>query len=190
MAARYEVEQKYPVADVEAIEARLRDIGGQIGSPQTQADLYFAHPSRNFVQTDEALRIRQVGRSNCITYKGPKIDTTTKTRREIEVSLADGEDTAEQLAELLQVLGFRRVAEVRKSRRAVKIPGQDETVTGALDDVQGLGTFIELELISEEDGLNRARQTLSDLAVRLHLKHSERRGYLDLLLEKADPRDG
>ena len=66
---------------------------------------------RDFAQTDEALRIRQVSGANQITYKGPKIDEATKTRREIEIPLAPGTDLVTKYQELLEAIGFRWAAE-------------------------------------------------------------------------------
>ena len=68
------------------------ELGATIEPPVVQVDQYFAHPARDFAQTDEALRLRRVGKQNFITYKGSKIDATTKTRREIELPLAPGEE--------------------------------------------------------------------------------------------------
>ena len=86
----YEVELKFPVADPQSLANKLTAMGATILPAQEEVDLYFAHPSRDFVQTDEALRLRRKGDANCITYKGPKIDATTKTRREIELPLTSG----------------------------------------------------------------------------------------------------
>jgi len=80
---QYEVEQKFPVSDMPALQERLIALGATIGETQVEVDLYFGHPARDFSKTDEALRIRRIGAKNCITYKGPKIDITTKTRCEI-----------------------------------------------------------------------------------------------------------
>jgi adenylate cyclase class 2 len=54
----------------------------------------------------------------------------------------------------------------------------------ALDDVEGLGAFVELELMAREDQLDAARAALSQLASQLQLAGSERRSYLELLLER------
>ena len=54
------------------------------GEPAEQVDTYFSHPARDFAATDEALRIRSIDQENFVTYKGPKLDATTKTRREID----------------------------------------------------------------------------------------------------------
>jgi adenylate cyclase class 2 len=183
---KYEVEQKFPVADVAAVEARLAARGVDVSEPRAEVDLYFAHPARDFARTDEALRIRRQGSLNSITYKGPKIDQTTKTRREMELPLPPGEESAEAWAKLLKVLGFRPVAEVRKLRRKVEIPWQGRRVQGSLDEVEGLGNFVELELVEEEAGVESAKACIASLAESLGLRESERRSYLELLLALAD----
>jgi adenylate cyclase class 2 len=179
---KYEVEQKFPVADMALLEARLAAIGAAILEPHSEVDLYFAHPARDFAQTDEALRIRRQGPSNSITYKGPKIDQTTKTRREIELSLPPGEESAEAWAGLLETLGFLPVAEVRNRRRKVEVSWQGRRVEGSLDDVEGLGRFAELELLVEDVGVESAKACIASLAENLGLEGSERRSYLELLL--------
>lgn len=178
----YEVEQKHRVGDAGRLLAGLAARGVSLAAPEPHIDTYFNHPSRDFAVTDEALRIRRVGQQNFITYKGPKIDQTTKTRRELELPLAAGEDAANQFAELLTVLGFTWVAEVTKSRRKFTMPFADRQVNGTLDDVDGLGTFVELELTTDETGLKAAKQVVTALAVDLQLGPGERRSYLELLL--------
>jgi adenylate cyclase class 2 len=187
-----EVEQKYPVPDHTQLRAQLAALGCAFQAPIEQADLYFQHPARNFKQTDEALRLRRSvtigsGPDACITYKGPKLDATTKTRREIELPIA-GDDGYERHRELLEALGFRAVLEVRKTRTPGTLEWEGTQVEIALDDVAGLGTFIELELLSSPAGLAAAKERLASLAARLVLKDSERRGYIDLLeTRRADP---
>ncbi len=181
---KYEVEQKHPVAGFEAVEAELAALGAAIGPAQEELDLYFAHPVRNFAQTDEALRIRRKGDKTLITYKGPKIDKTTKTRRELELPLGEQPEAPEQWREMLDVLGFEAVAEVRKDRRKADVAWQGETVALTLDDVHGVGTFIELEIETDEQGVEGAKSHLATLASELGLTGSERRSYLELLLER------
>ena len=195
----FEVEQKFPVDDAAALQGRLREVGatqrataGQ-GSIE-QVDRYFNHPARDFASTDEALRLRRVGEANFITYKGPKLDAATKTRREIELPLAAGAEAAAGYVELLEALGFRSVAEVSKTRRLFDIPWQGCTIEAALDDVVGLGTFVELELSAEgeADGaeVKAAKERIASLAAALELDRSERRSYLELLLERQKETPG
>jgi len=178
----HEVEQKFPVADAASLVASLTLQGAAWRDPIEQVDTYFAHPSRDFAQTDEALRIRRVGNENFVTYKGPKLDALTKTRRELEFLLATGPMRHEQFGELLEALGFRRVADVRKVRRPGTLHWSGQPVELALDEVDGVGTYFEAELSANEGELDRARQALLDLARVLALPPPERRSYLELLL--------
>ena len=180
----YEVEMKFPAGDRATLESRLAELGATIGAPQSEVDVYFAHPARDFAKTDEALRIRRKGSLNFITYKGPKIDATTKTRREIDLPLPPGEQAAQQWTDLIEALGFAPVGEVRKLRRKAHVDWQGRSVEISLDEVGGLGVFVELELIAEADGLDVARSSIVSLAEALGLKGSERRSYLELLRAK------
>src|SRR5437588_1615633 len=105
-----EVEMKFAVGDFAAIEAAVAARNIAIGPPRRDADHYFNAPHRDFARTDEALRVRTIGATNCVTYKGPKLDRTTKTRLEIEVPLAGGETAAADFRRLLTCLGYRPVA--------------------------------------------------------------------------------
>jgi adenylate cyclase class 2 len=179
----FEVEQKFRLTDETELLTRLAKLGGVPGKAQTQVDCYYAHPLRDFAATDEALRIRRVGELNFITYKGPKLDSITKTRREIELALPGGAEAAVEHGKLLEALGFRPVAEVRKQRRTAAFTWQGHEVEAALDDVDGLGRFVELELGANDGELDDARGSLTALAHELGLAGSERRSYLELLLE-------
>jgi adenylate cyclase class 2 len=182
---KYEVEQKHRVDDVTVLVERLAERGVSLRAPVAQSDQYFAHPARDFAKTDEALRIRTAGEGSVVTYKGPKLDTTTKTRRELEFPLHPDDADGTTFAELLAALGFRPVATVRKQRRRFHIDFRDQGVEGALDDVERVGTFVELELQASDAGLEAARQVIGELAQELRLGPSERRSYLELLLEKG-----
>ncbi|NOY43556.1 MAG: class IV adenylate cyclase [Planctomycetes bacterium] len=181
---RYEVEQKFRVADTESIHRAMADRDISPRDTVTQVDTYYAHPVRDFAATDEALRIRRVGEENVVTYKGPKIDATTKTRQEIELAIAAGQQGAEQAGQLLEALGFRRVADVSKVRQTYCLEQEGQSVEIAVDNIEGLGSFVELEIVAEgEQALDPARQTIATLATELGLAKVERRSYLELLLE-------
>lgn len=181
-AMNYEVEQKFAATDLAAIQAKLAALGVDVSGPRTESDVYYAHPLRDFAQTDEALRIRRVGAENRITYKGPRVDATTKTRQEIEIALTPDDAGAAAWAELLEALGFQPVAEVRKSRRKAMVPWQGRRVEVSLDEVDRVGTFIELELTAQGEDLDAARACIASLAEALGLADGERRSYLELLL--------
>lgn len=178
---RIEVEQKHRIEDAAALVARLDERGVSLGPPVVQSDHYFAHPCRDFAKTDEALRIRTTGNRSYVTYKGPKLDATTKSRRELELPLATGEA---EFTALLDALGFTPVLVVQKTRRTFVVTWQDFEVHGALDEVAGLGPFVELELSAQgDDAVEAPRRAIAAVADELGLGPSERRSYLELLLE-------
>jgi adenylate cyclase class 2 len=181
---KYEVEQKHRVSDEAALIARLQQRGGNLEKPTEQSDQYYAHPCRDFAKTDEALRIRAVSDKSFVTYKGPKLDTTTKTRREIELPLDADDHDGSQFASLLASLGFTPVAVVRKRRKKFRIAADEHDIDGALDDVDGVGCFVELELQANDEDLEAAKRIIAKLASDLDLGPSERRSYLEMLLEK------
>ncbi|MFN0018794.1 MAG: class IV adenylate cyclase [Pirellulaceae bacterium] len=181
-----EIEQKYPVDDLQLARKTLEALGATFEPPIRQVDLYFRHPVRDFAQTDEALRLRKVGEENCVTYKGPKIDAETKTRREIELPLEAGQKSFDAWGDMLYILGFRRVRNVTKERIPGIVTWEGGEVHLALDKVAGLGTYLELEILADETELDSAKNRLASLARKLGLERSERRGYLDLLLSKPE----
>lgn len=180
----YEVELKFVTPDLEAVERLLRQMGVDRFVHRSETDTYFNHPARDFAQTDEAIRLRRYGNENRITYKGPKIDQTTKTRREIDLKLLDGEETFPKWSALLEVLGFTPVGQVHKERDKAWLDWETCHVEVSLDTVTGLGTFVELEVIADEEKLDEARTAIESLAKKLGLTENERRSYLCLLMEK------
>ena len=184
----YEVEMKFPAGELAANEQKLIGLAARFSDPIEQIDRYFAHPARDFAKTDEALRLRRVGAEVAITWKGPRIDSATKTRREIELPLAAngpaGSRTIPDWTELLEALGFRQVMEVAKRRRPARVPWHCSEVDVAIDSVGGLGEFVELELQAREAEVPQARSVLESLAVQLGCGEQERRSYLELLLAK------
>jgi adenylate cyclase class 2 len=180
-----EVELKFRAGgerDLAAIRDRLVALSATSAGTLDQADTYFAHPARDFAATDEALRLRRVGEQNRITYKGPKLDALTKTRRELELPLAPGGEAFEQFSDLLVALGFRAVATVRKRREVLNLSWQGSEIEAALDTVDKVGHFVELETSSDDAKLTAARESITSLAKQLGLVESERRSYLEMLL--------
>ena len=180
----YEVEQKFVVEDLQEVQNRLAELGVERFRHRSETDTYFNHPARDFVQTDEAVRLRRVGNENRITYKGPKIDQTTKTRREIDLRLLEGEETFEKWCAMLEVLGFTPVRQVHKERDKAWFDWEGHHVEVSLDTVTDLGTFVELEVIAKEDQVDAARVAIGSLAEVLGLTQNERRSYLCMLMER------
>lgn len=175
-----EVELKFSIDDALALRERLAALGaGEFGA-ETQADAYFNHPSRDFAQTDEALRVRTVEGESMVTYKGPKRGGVAKTRFELELPLAPG--TAEGWAGILTRLGFREVAVVRKRRTLFTLDRDGLRFEVSIDEVEGLGLFAEVETLADEASRDAAERAVGELATSLGLSARESRSYLELLL--------
>jgi len=177
-----EVEMKFPVADFASLRARLQAWGAEAVAPIQENDHYFNAPDRDFARTDEALRVRRIGTRNRVTYKGPRQPGPAKTRTEIEVSIADGDQPAADFCNLLSHLGYRAVAVVRKERIVYHLKRDGFALEVCLDTVADVGRFAEIEIMAEPADLERAQATLQRVAGELGLKDSERRSYLELLL--------
>ena len=183
-----EAELKASLGDmsVEALLDRALARGFAPEGAVRERDVYFNGAGRDFRRTDEALRLRSVRRlpdgprESLLTYKGPKLDQVSNARTEYETAVSDGE-TAEKL---LEALGYRPLAVVDKVRRTYRM----EDVTLCLDEVAGLGGFLELEiLVPAEEGREEAVGRLLALLDGLGISRDRlsRRSYLELLAGKA-----
>jgi adenylate cyclase class 2 len=185
----FEVEVKYRTDGHAALAARIVALGGEAEAAFEQEDAYLAHPARDFRQTNEALRLRRVGDSNAITYKGPRHAGPTKTREEIEIAFAEGPAAWDQMLRLFENLGFRRVALVRKTRRPYRVVHHDQPLEVVLDRIEGLGEFAEVEAIAPSAAdLPAAQAAVLDLAGALGLTEVEPRSYLGMILEQIGER--
>ncbi len=178
----YEVEVKVP-ADIETVAERLNELGAEKVDTVVQTDTYYDAPHRNFVETDEAFRVRREtrkGETNAkVTYKGPLLEAESKSREEFETGVENGDD----IDAIVQRLGFEPAATVRKNRRVYKVREYDVT----LDAVDGVGEFVEVE--GETDGdiepvREGAYEVLRDLC--LNPDEQERTSYLGMLLSDAN----
>jgi adenylate cyclase, class 2 len=177
-----EVEVKYRNADRAAAVATLLEWGAVLEQDRTEVDLYLQAPDRDLKATDEAFRLRRVGTKNYLTFKGPKRDAETKSRPEIEVPLAEGEQTAADAERLLTALGYKPVATVRKKRRTYQFRRDGFEVTACFDAVDGVGEFVELEILADDADYEPAKTTLLAAAAELGLTDKETRSYLGLVL--------
>jgi adenylate cyclase class 2 len=184
-----EIEVKHPCGNLEAIRSILTNWGAHFVEKRADADHYYNAPDRDFAKTDEAFRIRRIGSKNLLTYKGPKIDAQTKTRLEIEVPAAEGDEIANDLQRLVTSLGYRPVAVVRKRREVHELRRERFNLHFCLDEVEGVGTFVEIEIVAEEKDLDAARSILLKTAEDMGLGPNERRSYLQMLLQsQSEPR--
>ena len=178
-----EVEIKLPIADLDTIKRKLLKMGFKETAVIEERDTYFDNRQGDIRANGEALRVRETkdyltGESRVqINFKGKKLDTRTMTREELETGVEDGEICRN----ILQVIGYAPAdPEVFKDRTMM----QKESITACLDNVRGLGGFLELEILadSEEEkdvALKRIENILNSLEYQI--SDTVRMSYLSML---------
>jgi adenylate cyclase class 2 len=207
----YEVEVKVPAAH-DAVRAALDDAGAEFLETVAQSDTYYDAPHRDFAETDEAFRLRTVatateefqrsgddddlaadvdavlsgdaraGGETRVTYKGPLVEAESKTREEFETTVGDGEE----MAAVLDGLGFEPAADVRKLRAKYEL----DDFTVLLDAVEGVGDYVEIETeVETEAGVEAAREAAYEVLRGLGLDPTSqiRTSYLGLRLGADEP---
>ncbi|MHA1192080.1 MAG: class IV adenylate cyclase [Promethearchaeota archaeon] len=196
----YEVEIKVRIQDLEELRDTIRFNGGLYKISLLHEDTYFNMPKelRDFKNTDEAIRLRKSEEfdknnndfslnSKCyLTYKGKKIDSSTKTRQEIEVKV----DNFDNMKDILKVLGFQEVLLIQKERELFELLYQDEKIEILLDYIPILNQyFMELEMVvSSPQDIDEARGILFKLLEIFNVNKEEsiRKSYLELIVEKQE----
>lgn len=182
----FEIEIKYRVPDHEALARRLEKTGAHADEPRDQVDRFYTSLSRDFAQTGEAVRIRSEGADNYVTYKGPRWQGPTKTRQEIELAFAPGEEAREKMGAFLEALGFKALAQVQKRRRTFHASSKGRPIEVVLDTVEGIGLFAEVEIVAANQAdVPAAQAAVQELATALGLTEVEQRSYLRMVLEKG-----
>jgi adenylate cyclase class 2 len=176
-----EIEAKAYAKNLKEIEQKILKIGAKLTWEGEQVDTYYNHPMRDFAETDEACRIRKIKDKTFLTYKGPKIDSITKTREEIKVQVQD----PSSISDILLKLGFREVFRVKKHRKKFLL----DDFEVCLDSVENLGDFVEIETsvssITSNKEVSEIRDNILKTMEEWDLAELERKSYLELLLAKS-----
>ena len=178
-----EAEVKLPVAELTEIKEKLLKTGFKETAIIEERDTYFDNPQGDIRANGEALRVRETkdhltGESRAqINFKGKKMDTRTMSREELETGVEDGEICRN----ILQAIGYAPAdPEVIKDRTVM----QKESITACLDNVHGLGEFLELEILADsederENALGQIGNILNSLGYQI--SDTVRTSYLSML---------
>jgi len=195
-----EVEIKVKISDPDLMRKKFNKNDGIYKFSLQHEDIYFNMPKglRDFKQTDEALRLRKSIEYNrtdktksqkinyFITYKGKKIDRSTKTRKEIELKIED----LEKMREMLNTLGFQEVFTVTKERELYEFLYENHHIEALIDFLPILNQyFIEIEHTTNSiENANAAREILFAFLNLLGINKEESitKSYLELILEKEN----
>ena len=184
-----EVEIKLPLRRQEKTEetGRIAEVLCSMGFRKAarfrQRDTYFDNEAGEIRGGGKALRIRETKdlMKGVVTvelnFKGPRMDQVSMTRQELETEVGQ----AETGRRILAALGFSPVLpEVVKERTEYR----RKEITAALDRVEGLGDFLELEILADEETENgKVLQKLEELLGELGYQMGDTvtRSYLSML---------
>ena len=141
-----EIEIKLKVSNLQDVEQGLKNKGCVLSEPISQHDvIYSLKGSKNEFQSasegDIIIRIRHLKDKAQLNLKQQK--SSEMDNLEYETCVED----AEAMHKILETLGWHPVVEVKKTRKKGKI-GEYEV---CLDQVEKLGTFVELEKMTSDD---------------------------------------
>ncbi len=170
-----EIEIKLRVKDFKDLEAELRERGCVLSGPIRQEDVIYskAGSTNEWEQSKEGQIVVRIRRQS------DKAEFNLKQQRSNEMDNLEYEtkvEDPEAVHKILLAMGFEPEVEVKKFRRKGKL-GEYEI---CLDTVDELGTFIELEKLTDENAdphevREELFQTLEDLG--LSRNDEETRGY-------------
>ena len=180
-----EVEIKLPIHRRSVIEHGLIDLGFVPGDLIRESDSYFTSEFHDFMKSDEALRIREsenftkASSTALLTWKGPKLDSVSTTCKELETTVGD----SLICSEILHSLGYHKFSPVVKLRQYY----HRDNITACVDQVEELGSFLELEIIVEQE--SERENALKKIEAILHdfdcsMAETTRYSYLFMLLKK------
>ena len=181
-----EIEIKAEVENLKAAEERLAALGAKLSEPIAQADRVFLQKGITLPQVTvntPVLRIRkQTPGKILLTYKHIRGQELDKQEHEVEIS------DAEEMEKILQLSGFYESIRFTKRRRKCRL-GEYEI---CLDEVEGLGNFIEIEKLfldgeSETDG-QTAQAQLFDFLRQLGAQEQDKvlQGYDVLIYNRVN----
>jgi len=192
-----EVEIKAKISNPNSLKEKFKYRNGKYKLSLHHEDTYFNMPNelRDFKKTDEALRVRKSVEyqgniqdstkkiNYFMTYKGKKIDSLTKSRKELEVKVNEGED----LIEMLKILGFREIFTVIKERDLFEFNYKNNIIEALIDYIPILKEhFLEVEIITEStEKLDATRELLFEFLNLFDIGKNEsiRKSYLELIIE-------
>lgn len=177
-----EIEIKVRVDDAKRTLAALEKLGMKLSEPKKQHDVVYARPGAVDNDPDENwLRVRTVNDQTVFfTLKRSVTGELDSIEHETIV------ESASELTAIIGYLGYELFSDLTKIRRT----GHYGDIEICFDEVPKLGTFLEAELLCEEDvDYETVAAKLWDFCAKLGLDKSaeETSGY-DVLMRKLEAR--
>lgn len=176
-----EIEKKFALPNPAALKTKLDELGAKPSEPTRQVDAYYNAPHKDFLAPEaisEWLRIRTEERGSSVNFKRwHPIEALVKTHADEYESKVDD---VEAIRRLLEVLDFRLLVTVDKTREEWKLP----EVEVVFDHVVDAGDFVEFEFKGDVENVEDATARLGEFIASLDVELGEpiNRGYPHILL--------
>ena len=161
-----EIEVKAKIKDFDTLVYKLKEIGCILSEPIIQNDFIYNKKGvnlRDLNHNTPVLRIREQGEQIIFNLKKNRSNEIDCIEKEIEVS------DKNILEDIFKLLDYKKTVEVHKKRRK----GKYHDYEICLDEVQDLGSFIEVEKMSDEDG-GKVQEELFNFLKTLGIRDEDR----------------
>lgn len=181
----HEIEVKVRVENPEPVMKALEALGCAWSDAITQHDTVYvkdASSIQQYLRNNDFLRLRvQNGDTTILTLKHhpERADNPDSAPLEHELTV----DSKEEMEKLLLTLGFIEAVQIKKARKKAK----HEKWEICVDEVEGLGTFIEIEELATPDtSVPETRKRMRAFLTQIGIPENElfTNRYDTLLLEK------
>ncbi|MEA2701333.1 MAG: adenylate cyclase, class 2 [Candidatus Parcubacteria bacterium] len=178
----HEVEVKAALGDKQGFIAKLAERGCELLAEIAQDDTVYVRETGSlevFLGNHEFLRLRVENNSRTLfAFKKHRTRSNDPNSAPLELELAV--DSREKMEQVLLLMGYQEAMRIKKRRRK----GAYENWEVCIDEVEGLGTFVELEELvgdrTEAAGIQeRMKAFLAELGIDVG---SELRDRYDMLL--------
>lgn len=162
MSKRIETEKKYYCLKEQELISKIDVLKFKLVKEGIEIDEYFTDINSIYIKNRTCLRIRKANDSMEITFKGKSNDFSssfTKLESNFDMDL----NNYENFVELFSMIGYYSYTIVNKKRLTYELKDEKYTYSIMVDNIEGLGGFVEFELLCNSDDYD-----LDELKIKLN----------------------
>lgn len=187
-----ELEKGFVLNDNHLIKEEAIEKGFKLAHEVEETDTYFTDIDKEFVRTRTCLRIRRIDSNYMeLTYKAKSSQDTERYGKK-EVNIQVKPTDYEDLVTVLSGLGYIKYVEFTKYRKVYSKKDNNVEYNIMLDNIKGIGDFVEFEIITHEDVSNSEREKkLADFIDEFNMTNGveKKKPYRDIAKEYFDKKD-
>ena len=177
-----EIEIKAKLRDKKSVMEKLQSLGCKFEPAVTQQDVVYVEnigSLETFLANRAFLRLR--------VKNGKKVLFTVKKRTKINLEAIEHEvevSSKDEMEKALLLMGYKEAVCVNKTRIVTHYKGDEICI----DDVDGLGTFIEMERLVQDGDAEKIQEGLFKFFEKIGISRQDRVlfGYDILMLKKTE----